>query len=157
MQFWIDQSVLDARPRLLFDIHGFFDRHRDRLRPAGVHATIGGEAVKNDWAHTERFLAAINDADLEQAVKWAHAGIMSNQGQICTATSRILVQRDIYPQFIAKYKETVSEVSKIGSQWDENTFQGPQISKAQLDRILSTLNKSKATREIYSNLRLPVG
>jgi aldehyde dehydrogenase (NAD+) len=82
-------------------------------------------------------LLVFADADLEQAVKWAHAGIMSNQGQICTATSRILVQRDIYPDFIAKYKETVSSVSKIGSQWDESTFQGPQVSQAQLDRILA--------------------
>jgi aldehyde dehydrogenase (NAD+) len=89
-------------------------------------------------------LLIFNDADLEQAVKWAHAGIMSNQGQICTATSRILVQRDIYTQFIAAYKATVSEVSKIGDQWDENTFQGPQVSKAQLDRILSYVEKGKA-------------
>lgn len=89
-------------------------------------------------------LVVFNDADLEQAVKWSHAGIMSNQGQICTATSRILVQRDIYPKFIAKYKETVAEVSKIGDQWDEATFQGPQVSKAQLDRILSYVKKGKS-------------
>jgi len=82
-------------------------------------------------------LLVFADADLEQAVKWAHAGIMSNQGQICTATSRILVQRSIYPAFIAAYKETVSSVSKIGSQWDDATFQGPQVSRAQLDRILA--------------------
>ena len=82
-------------------------------------------------------LLVFADADLEQAVKWAHAGIMSNQGQICTATSRILVQRSIYADFIAAYKETVSSVSKIGSQWDESTFQGPQVSRAQLDRILA--------------------
>lgn len=36
-------------------------------------------------------LLVFQDVDLEQAVKWAHAGIMSNQGQICSGTSRIIV------------------------------------------------------------------
>lgn len=89
-------------------------------------------------------LLVFADADLEQAVKWAHAGIMSNQGQICTATSRILVQRSIYPQFLEQYKQTVAAVSKIGDQWSADTFQGPQVSRAQLDRILSYVEKGKA-------------
>ena len=124
----------------------------DKVAFTGSTATAKGimglaaKTLKNITLETggKSPLLIFNDADLEQAVKWAHAGIMSNQGQICTATSRILVQRDIYSQFIAKYKETVSEVSKIGSQWDENTFQGPQVSKAQLDRILSYVDKGKA-------------
>ena len=98
----------------------------DKVAFTGSTATARGimglaaKTLKNITLETggKSPLLVFNDADLEQAVKWAHAGIMSNQGQICTATSRILVQRDIYPQFIAKYKETVSEVSKIGSQWD---------------------------------------
>lgn len=88
-------------------------------------------------------LLVFDDADLDQAVKWAHYGIMSNQGQICTATSRILVQRGIYDTFIAKYKEAVEKLSKVGNQWDEATFQGPQVSKAQYDRILSYVNVGK--------------
>jgi len=82
-------------------------------------------------------LLVFADADLEQAAKWAHAGIMSNQGQICTATSRILVQRSIYADFMSKFQECVSSTSQIGSQWDPTTFQGPQVSRAQLDRILA--------------------
>lgn len=82
-------------------------------------------------------LLVFSDADLDQAVKWSHLGIMSNQGQICTATSRILVQEDIYDQFITKFKDAVQNVSKIGDQWDESTYQGPQVSKAQHERILS--------------------
>jgi aldehyde dehydrogenase (NAD(P)+) len=69
-------------------------------------------------------LIVFGDADLEEAVKWSHGGIMSNQGQICTATSRVLVQRSIYEDFIARYQQTVKSVSVIGDQWDENTFQG---------------------------------
>lgn len=41
-------------------------------------------------------LIVFDDCDLDQAVKWGHMGIMYNSGQICTATSRILVQESIY-------------------------------------------------------------
>lgn len=81
-------------------------------------------------------LLVFPDADMDQAVKWSHFGIMSNQGQICTATSRILVHRDILPTFLEKFKKVVEEV-KIGDQWDADTFQGPQVTRAQYERILS--------------------
>ncbi|OKL58094.1 Aldehyde dehydrogenase [Talaromyces atroroseus] len=82
-------------------------------------------------------LIVFNDADLEQAVEWAHIGIMSNQGQICTATSRILVQDEVYDRFLAKFKEQVKQISKVGDPFEESTFQGPQVTKAQYDRVLS--------------------
>jgi aldehyde dehydrogenase (NAD+) len=81
-------------------------------------------------------LIVFNDADLGQAVEWAHIGIMSNQGQICTATSRILVQDEIYEEFLAAFKSQVKDVSKIGDPFEESTFQGPQVTKAQYDRVL---------------------
>ena len=82
-------------------------------------------------------LVVFNDADLEQAVKWSHLEIMSNQGQLCTATSRILVQDGIYDEFLALFKTAVATISKISDQWDETTYQEPQVSKAQYNRILS--------------------
>ncbi|KAI9715677.1 MAG: hypothetical protein M1812_005829 [Candelaria pacifica] len=88
-------------------------------------------------------LVVFSDADLEQAVKWSHLGIMSNSGQICTATSRILVQRVIYHSFISKFKEAVNTISVIGDQWQESTYQGPQVSKAQYDRVLSYVKMGK--------------
>lgn len=81
-------------------------------------------------------LLVFEDADLEQAIKWSHMGIMSNQGQICTATSRILVQESIYEEFVKRFVEQVKQVSKVGDQWDESTYQGPQVSKVQYERIL---------------------
>lgn len=88
-------------------------------------------------------LIVFDDADLEQAVKWSHLGTMSNQGQICTATSRILVQDVVATAFISKFKEAVASISKIGTQWDDSTYQGPQVSKAQYDRILSYVQTGK--------------
>ena len=46
-------------------------------------------------------LLVFPDADMDQAVKWSHGGIMSNKGEICTATSRIFVHRDIIEALLA--------------------------------------------------------
>lgn len=88
-------------------------------------------------------LLVFADSDIEQAVKWSHMGIMSNQGQICTATSRILVQDSIYDDFVQRFVETTKTVSKVGDQWDTETYQGPQVSKQQLDRILEYIEIGK--------------
>ncbi|KAK3180088.1 mitochondrial aldehyde dehydrogenase [Lecanicillium sp. MT-2017a] len=88
-------------------------------------------------------LLVFNDADLEEAVKWSHLGIMSNQGQICSATSRILVQDDIHDSFVKSFTDAVRRVSKLGNQWDKETYQGPQVSKAQYDRVLSYIAAGK--------------
>lgn len=88
-------------------------------------------------------LLVFSDADLEQAVAWSHMGIMSNQGQICTATSRILVQNEVYDEFVKAFLERVKNVSRVGNQWDEDTYQGPQVTKQQYERILSYIETGK--------------
>lgn len=89
-------------------------------------------------------LIVFDDADLDQAAKWAHIGIMSNQGQICTATSRILVQEGVYDKFVEMFKECVKNTSKVGDPFDEATFQGPQVTKAQFERVLSYIEAGKS-------------
>ncbi|KAJ5653429.1 Aldehyde dehydrogenaseN-terminal [Penicillium lividum] len=91
-------------------------------------------------------LIVFNDADLEQAVEWAHIGIMYNQGQICTATSRILVQDEIYDRFVAAFKAQIKKVSKVGDPFEETTFQGPQVTQAQYERILSYVDVGHAEK-----------
>ena len=88
-------------------------------------------------------LLVFDDADLEQAVKWSHFGIFSNQGQICTATSRILVQDTIYDKFIEQFLDAVKTISVVGSQWEESTFQGPQVSRTQYEQILRYIDIGK--------------
>ncbi|GLA28463.1 hypothetical protein AnigIFM63604_002668 [Aspergillus niger] len=88
-------------------------------------------------------LIVFPDADLEQAVKWSHFGIMSNKGEICTATSRIFVHRSILASFLEKFKKEMETTSKIGDQWDENTYQGPQVTRAQYERVLSYIETAK--------------
>ncbi|OAA80636.1 Aldehyde/histidinol dehydrogenase [Akanthomyces lecanii RCEF 1005] len=88
-------------------------------------------------------LLVFSDADMEQAVRWSHFGIMSNQGQICTATSRILVQDAVYDEFVRRFIDTTTATSKVGSQWDKGTYQGPQVSKVQYDRVLEYIGIGK--------------
>lgn len=88
-------------------------------------------------------LLVFPDSDIQQAAKWAHIGIMSNQGQICTATSRVFVHRDILDSFLDSFKRTIESTSKIGDQWDPSTFQGPQVTRVQYDRILSYIEMAK--------------
>ncbi|KAF2144339.1 uncharacterized protein K452DRAFT_317016 [Aplosporella prunicola CBS 121167] len=83
------------------------------------------------------------DADLDQAVKWTHIGIMNNQGQVCSATSRILVEGKIYDEFVARFIETVKSVSVVGNPFDANTFQGPQVTKQQYQRVLDYVKIGK--------------
>ncbi|KAH0364827.1 aldehyde dehydrogenase, partial [Aureobasidium melanogenum] len=89
-------------------------------------------------------LLVFDDADLDQAVKWSHFGIMSNQGQICTATSRILVQKTIYESFIQAFKDRVLSTSVVGDPFESKTYQGPQVTKQQYDSILSYIERGKS-------------
>ncbi|KXS95631.1 hypothetical protein AC578_3560 [Pseudocercospora eumusae] len=88
-------------------------------------------------------LLIFDDADLDQAIKWSHIGIMSNMGQICTATSRILVQEGIHDKFVEAFKKQVTETSKVGDPFADETFQGPQVTKAQYERVLSYIEAGK--------------
>ncbi|KAF4976376.1 hypothetical protein FZEAL_6952 [Fusarium zealandicum] len=83
------------------------------------------------------------DADLEQAVKWCHVGIMDNMGQVCTSTSRIYVHEDIYEDFLKRFVEVTKENQKIGDPFSEDTWQGPQVSQSQYEKILSYIDQGK--------------
>jgi aldehyde dehydrogenase (NAD(P)+) len=89
-------------------------------------------------------LIVFDDADLESAIRWAHSGIMFNQGQVCTANSRVLVQEGVYEKFVAAFKEQVKNVSKIGNPFEDSTFQGPQVTKVQFDRVMGYIESGKS-------------
>ena len=89
-------------------------------------------------------LIVFHDANLDQAVKWSHGGVMSNSGQICTATTRILVEEPIYDQFIDLFKTQIKETSKVGDPFKDDTFQGPQVTKAQYEKVLAYIESGKS-------------
>ena len=87
-------------------------------------------------------LIVFEDADLEQAAKWSHVGIMSNQGQICTATSRILVHRGVYDSFLQLFRKEIENSSVVGDPFAAETTQGPQVSKEQYQKILGMVENA---------------
>ncbi|KAK3179134.1 mitochondrial aldehyde dehydrogenase [Lecanicillium sp. MT-2017a] len=88
-------------------------------------------------------LIIFDDADIAQAVKWSHVGIMSNMGQICTSTSRIFVQDTIYGEFLKQFASYTDENSTIGDPFDPKVTHGPQISQAQQHKILAYVESAK--------------
>ena len=76
-----------------------------------------------------------NDADIENAISWVNFGIFFNHGQTCSAGSRIYVQEDIYDTFVEKLKERVKQ-NVVGEPHLPDTFQGPQVSQLQFDRVM---------------------
>ncbi len=77
-----------------------------------------------------------DDADLDQAVKGAVSGIFAAAGQSCQAGSRLLVQRAIHDQFVAKLIAFMRDV-KLGDPADEATQVGPIATRPQFEKILS--------------------
>ena len=76
------------------------------------------------------------DADLDRALDAAIFMIFSNNGERCTAGSRILVQQSIYADFVAKFTERAKRIT-VGDPLDEKTIVGPMISPAHLAKVKS--------------------
>ncbi|XP_007458970.1 PREDICTED: retinal dehydrogenase 2 isoform X2 [Lipotes vexillifer] len=83
------------------------------------------------------------DADLDYAVEQAHQGVFFNQGQCCTAGSRIFVEESIYEEFVRRSVERAKR-RIVGSPFDPTTEQGPQIDKKQYNRILELIQSGVA-------------
>ncbi|KAJ9117393.1 hypothetical protein QFC24_006489 [Naganishia onofrii] len=83
-----------------------------------------------------------DDADVEQAVRWAAFGIFLNHGQACCAGSRVFVHEKVYDEFKEKFLAHVKTL-KVGNPFEEDTFQGPQISQIQYDRIMGYIDAGK--------------
>lgn len=85
----------------------------------------------------------LEDADLELAVNGSLCSIFLNQGQMCTAMSRIFVQDKVYTQFVEDFVQKVKKI-KLGSGLDYETQMGPLISEGQRQRVISYVEEAKA-------------
>ncbi|RFU25103.1 hypothetical protein B7463_g11242, partial [Scytalidium lignicola] len=83
-----------------------------------------------------------DDADIENAISWVNFGIFFNHGQCCCAGSRIYVQEGIYDKFVEAFKARALK-NKVGDPFSADTFQGPQISQLQYDRIMGYIGEGK--------------
>src|SRR3954467_3275897 len=75
------------------------------------------------------------DADFENAIDGALFGVFINQGEVCSAGSRILVEKKIYSKFVDAMVEKAKKI-KLGPPLERDTKMGPLVSKEQYDRVL---------------------
>lgn len=76
------------------------------------------------------------DADFETAVDYALFAIFANQGEVCSAGSRLLLQEEIYEPFLARLVERAQKIV-VGDGADPDTEMGPLISKEHMERVLA--------------------
>ena len=83
-----------------------------------------------------------DDMPYEKALDGAQMGILFNQGQVCSAGSRIFVQEGIYDRFVADLKEAFEKIN-VGLPWEEETQMGCQVSEGHLNKILDYVRIGK--------------
>jgi len=82
------------------------------------------------------------DADLDTAVRGTFAGIFFNQGQVCCAGSRLFIEEAAHDAFMEKLVARTQGI-KQGDPLDPKTTMGPQVSKEQMDKVVSYLEIGK--------------
>ncbi|KAF8314572.1 aldehyde dehydrogenase domain-containing protein [Cantharellus anzutake] len=97
-----------------------------------VTLELGGKSPAIIW----------DDAELDTAVSWAAFGIGFNHGQTCCAGSRVFVHEKIYDTFLEKFTKKLKEI-KVGDPFQPDTFQGPQVSETQYNRIMNHISIGK--------------
>ena len=106
-------------------------------------ATAGsGKKLSLELGGKSAFIV-FEDADLDSAVEGLVDGIWFNQGQVCCAGSRLLVQEGIADALIAKVKARMAKLV-VGSPLDKNTDIGPLVDKVQLDRVRGLIEAGAA-------------
>lgn len=82
------------------------------------------------------------DADIDAAVEGAHFGLYFNQGQCCTAGSRLFVEDSIHDEFVERLVQKNRD-RQLGDPFDLSTEQGPQIDSGQLEKVLRYIDYGK--------------
>ena len=119
-------------------------RHPDVDKVAFTGSTAVGREIAKALAGTEKKLTlelggkganiVFDDAPLDQAIEGIVNGIFFNQGQVCCAGSRLLVQENIHDAVMDRLKERMATL-RLGDPLDKNTDVGAINSTAQLERI----------------------
>lgn len=82
-----------------------------------------------------------DDCDIDAAVEWVMIGIFFNAGQVCAATSRLIIQESICDTFVKKLAERAKKIT-IGAGMD-NPDMGAIITEAQMNKILNYIESAK--------------
>jgi aldehyde dehydrogenase (NAD+) len=119
----------------------------DKVAFTGSHFT-GQEIVRASAGNLKRLQLELGgkspdvvfaDADMEAAVPGAAMAVFSNSGQICSAGTRMFVERKIYEEFSSRVAEYGKKL-RVGNSADPATEIGPLVSAEQLDRVTDYLS-----------------
>jgi aldehyde dehydrogenase (NAD+) len=119
----------------------------DKVAFTGEHLTA--QIIMRDASQTLKRLSfelggkspniVFADSDLDAAAAGAHFGLYFNQGQCCCAGSRLFVEEKVHDEFVNRIA-SMNKGRKLGDPLDPTTEQGPQVDKAQFDKILKYIN-----------------
>ncbi|KAL3698345.1 hypothetical protein R1sor_012421 [Riccia sorocarpa] len=94
-------------------------------------------------------LVIFDDVDLDKAVEWAMFGALWTNGQICGATSRVLVQEGIAPAFLKKLAAWTSSI-KISNPLEKDCHLGPLVNDTQYQKVKDFVKKLKTKAQLSS-------
>ena len=83
------------------------------------------------------------DSDIQKAVEWIMFGIFWNQGQVCSATSRVLVERGIYAPLMERLVAEATKIT-IGNGLAAGTLLGPLVNADQFAKVLGFIDRARA-------------
>ncbi len=100
----------------------------------------------------------MDDADLDEAVAGSLLGSFMNQGEVCLAGNRILVQRAVYDDFCARMVDGAAEW-RVGDPFDPDTLVGPLVSEEHLEKVMSYVEEAEAdgAKRLFGGNRLTDG
>ncbi|MEU3483910.1 aldehyde dehydrogenase family protein [Streptomyces sp. NPDC033754] len=127
--------------------------HPDVNKVAFTGSTAVGKAIARSIAGTDKKVTlelggkganiVFDDAPVDQAVEGIVTGIFFNQGQVCCAGSRLLVQESVHDEVLDSLKRRLSTL-RLGDPLDKNTDIGAINSSEQLARITSLVERGEA-------------
>jgi len=95
-----------------------------------------------------------SDASLDAAIDGALFGIFINQGEVCSAGSRVLVQQDLFKRFVGRMKEMTPRI-RLGNPMDRETKMGPLVSKEHLERVETYIEVGKKEAALVTGGKRP--
>src|ERR1700738_25360 len=128
-------------------------KHRDGDKIAFTGSTEVGRAIRKATASSHKKISLelggkspfiiFEDADLDSAVEGLVDGIWLNQGQVCCAGSRLLMQESVAETLIGKVRERMSTL-RVGPPLDKAIDIGAIVARAQLERITGLVSQGVA-------------
>ncbi|MHA3084286.1 aldehyde dehydrogenase family protein [Acinetobacter sp. ANC 5383] len=146
-------GVLNIITGIGHEIGPYLTAHPDIDKVAFTGSVPVGKQIMQSAAHNVKNLSLelggksafiiFSDSDLDAAVEWIMFGIFWNQGQVCSATSRVLVQQEIYPELLQRLSAAAQKI-KIGNGLDADVKLGPLVNAKQYQQVMQAIRQGQA-------------